>query len=93
MTAVRRRGFSAPVDKDESFPSPRVRNSMRTSPRRLSKINAFAAECLLPLDGNLDVDAEHPGEDRGGEFGGEGEQGSPAVLLGSISILCSRSPI
>ncbi len=40
ITAVLRRGFSAPLDKDESFPSPRVRNSMRTSPRRLSKINA-----------------------------------------------------
>jgi hypothetical protein len=31
----------------------------------------------------LDVDAEHPGEDRGGEFHGEGEQGSGPVLLGA----------
>lgn len=28
-----------------------------------------AAGRLLPLDGDLDVDAEHPGEDRGGELG------------------------
>jgi hypothetical protein len=26
------------------------------------------------LDGDLDVDAEHPGEDSGGQFGGEGER-------------------
>jgi hypothetical protein len=29
---------------------------------------------LLPLDGHLDVDAEHAGQDRGGQLGGEMEQ-------------------
>ena len=36
----------------------------------------------LPLDGDLDVDAEHAGEDRGGDLGGEGEQGGGAGLAG-----------
>ncbi|MFF7652537.1 hypothetical protein ACFZCY_22420 [Streptomyces sp. NPDC007983] len=36
----------------------------------------------MPLDGHFDVDPEHPGEDRGGHFGGEGEQRGGAVLLG-----------
>ncbi|GDY69442.1 hypothetical protein SAV14893_088350 [Streptomyces avermitilis] len=38
--------------------------------------------CLLPLDGDFDVDAEQPGEDRGGEFGRESEQRGGAILLG-----------
>ena len=41
-----------------------------------------ACGCLLPLDGDLDVHAEHPGEDRGGQFGGEGEQRGGSVLPG-----------
>lgn len=41
-----------------------------------------AAGRVLPLDGDLDVNAEHPGEDRGGDLGGEGEQGGGPVLLG-----------
>lgn len=32
----------------------------------------------LPGDGDRDVDAEHPGEDRGGQLGGEVEQGCRA---------------
>ncbi|MCT2548111.1 hypothetical protein [Streptomyces atratus] len=40
------------------------------------------AGCLLPLEGDLDVDVEHPGQDHGREFGGEGEQGGGVVLLG-----------
>ncbi|WP_217213862.1 hypothetical protein [Streptomyces sp. AC550_RSS872] len=35
------------------------------------------------MNGDLDVDAEHSGEDGGGQFGGEGEQVCGAVLLGS----------
>src|SRR5438876_684482 len=35
---------------------------------------------FLPLDGGVDVDPEHAGEDRGGELGGEGEQGCGADL-------------
>ncbi|MFJ1549278.1 hypothetical protein [Streptomyces sp. NPDC088246] len=34
------------------------------------------------MDGDLDMDAEHPGEDGCGEFGGEGEEGGGAVLSG-----------
>jgi hypothetical protein len=36
----------------------------------------------LPLDGDFDVDSEHPSEDRSGDFGGEAEQRGGAVLLG-----------
>lgn len=43
--------------------------------------------CLLPLDGDFDVDPEHPGEDRGGDFGGEREQRGGAVLFGPDSDL------
>jgi hypothetical protein len=35
---------------------------------------------VLPLDGDLDVDAEHAGQDGGGEFGGELEQRGRAGL-------------
>ncbi|WP_329223336.1 hypothetical protein OG352_38500 [Streptomyces sp. NBC_01485] len=35
------------------------------------------------MDGDLDVDAEYPGEDGGGQFGGEGEECGGAVLPGS----------
>ncbi|MGP3925956.1 hypothetical protein [Streptomyces sp. 8N616] len=34
------------------------------------------------MDGDLNVDAEHPREDGSGEFGGEGEQCGGAVLSG-----------
>lgn len=34
------------------------------------------------MDGDLDVDAEHAGEDRGGDLGGEGEQGGGSGLAG-----------
>ena len=37
----------------------------------------------LPGDGDVDVDAEHAGEDGGGEFGGELEQRGGAGLAGS----------
>ncbi|GAA3482104.1 hypothetical protein GCM10018966_066360 [Streptomyces yanii] len=37
---------------------------------------------MLPLDGDFDVDTEHPGEDRGGDFGRESEQRGGAILLG-----------
>jgi hypothetical protein len=33
---------------------------------------------FLPLDGGMDVDPEHAGEDRGGELEGEGKQGCGA---------------
>jgi hypothetical protein len=36
----------------------------------------------LPGDGDVDVDAEHAGEQGGGEFGGELEQGGGACLAG-----------
>ena len=36
----------------------------------------------MPGDGDVDVDAEHAGEDRGGEFGGELEQGGGAGWAG-----------
>ncbi|MES9511021.1 hypothetical protein ABWJ92_32260 [Streptomyces sp. NPDC000609] len=39
--------------------------------------------CLLPLDGELDVDAEHSGEDRGGELDGEDELDFRSALLGT----------
>ncbi len=34
------------------------------------------------MDGDLDVDAEHAGQDRGGDLGGEGEQGGGSGLAG-----------
>src|SRR6266568_952129 len=37
----------------------------------------------LPGDGDVDVDAEHAGEDGGGEFGGELEQGGGAGWAGA----------
>jgi hypothetical protein len=37
----------------------------------------------LPLDGDGDVEAEQAGEDRGGQFRGEGEQRGGAVLAGA----------
>jgi len=37
---------------------------------------------LLPLDGGFDVDAEHVGQDRGGDLGGEHEQRGVAALAG-----------
>ncbi len=37
---------------------------------------------MLPGDGNVDVDAEHAGEQAGGEFGGELEQCGGARLAG-----------
>jgi hypothetical protein len=35
---------------------------------------------VLPVDGDLDVDAEHAGQDGGGKFDGELEQGGRAGL-------------
>jgi hypothetical protein len=37
---------------------------------------------VLPGDGGFDVDAEHAGEQGGGQFGGELEQRSGACLAG-----------
>lgn len=42
---------------------------------------------VLPFDGDLDVDAEQPGEDGGGKFGGEAEQWGGAALRGAQSEL------
>lgn len=46
--------------------------------------------CFLPLDGDVDVGIEHPGEGSGGQFGGESEQDGGAVLLGLAPCLCGR---
>jgi hypothetical protein len=37
---------------------------------------------VLPGDGDVDVDAEHAGEQGGGQLGGELEQGGGACLAG-----------
>src|ERR1022692_3950726 len=61
--------------------------------RRLSGTGAAAADvgCVghpvpgrgaLPCDGDGDVDAEHPGEQRGGQVGGEREQRGGTGLPG-----------
>jgi hypothetical protein len=42
---------------------------------------------VLPFDGNLDVDAEQPGEHGGGKFGGEAEQCGGAAVRGVQSEL------
>src|SRR5271166_1266656 len=41
-----------------------------------------AGSGMLPGDGDFDVDSEHAGEDGGGQFGGQSEQGGRAVLPG-----------
>src|SRR5437763_635310 len=46
-----------------------------------------AGRGVLPRDGDLDVDAEQPGEDGGGKFGGEAEQCGGAALRGAQSEL------
>jgi hypothetical protein len=51
-------------------------------PRRRPSPRTVPGGCLLSLDGDLDVDAEHPGKDRGGKFGGEDERCGGAVLSG-----------
>jgi hypothetical protein len=41
-----------------------------------------ASGVALPFDGDFGLDAKGAGEDRGGDFGGELEQGGAAVLQG-----------
>ncbi len=45
-------------------------------------VGPVAAGDLLPFDGDADVDAEEAGEDRGGEFAGELEEGGGSGLAG-----------
>jgi len=45
----------------------------------------------LPGDGDADVDAEHPGEDGGGQVGGELEQRGGAGLPGMDGELAQRA--
>ena len=55
-----------------------------------------AGGSVLPGHGDVDMDAEHAGEDGGGEFGGELEQGggagwAGAIWLGGACLVCANA--